>query len=160
MSFQWEQLEQHNPPLALKSSETQPAPTDAEEDLAGELFIGSPDLLDSANPKSWTLDRRKAAAQQLLQYLFDIGYSVSSARVHPKREDITPAFEQLVAAGSAFQTHHFSGSRRAYNHELHELSATGPKRTAALTARPKITTIDKQTIRAIIETWWGRKRLG
>lgn len=157
MSFQWEQLEEAG--LSLKRSET-PVQSDMEEDEAINLYMTAPSRLSPTEPKTWTRQRREDVAQLLLQYLFDIGYSVSDASKHPPRDKIKGDFGQLAAAGSAFQTHHFSGSRRAYNHESWALSTGAPApRTAALATRPRIRTIDDVTIRAILEAWWAWRKL-
>jgi len=152
-SFQWEQLEDAGLALAPKEPKKLAG-------LSDELFKTPPALLSLGEPKAWTLDKRKDAIRLLQQLLFDIGYSVSASRKHPPRAEIPSDQVQLKAAGAAFQTHHFSGSRRSYNHEQHKLSAEKSKhpRTAALAKRPKIETIDSLTIQAIIRVWAARKQ--
>lgn len=158
MSFQWEQLEaiglSLSPGAAPKSASTE------DEKRAAALHKDPPALLDPKDTKSWKEVRGNDVTKFLLQCLFDIGYSVSGAKKHPKRADIKSDFQQLVAAGSAFQTHRFSGSRRHYNSEMRSLAPTNHRkapRKAALTKNPEIRTIDATTIRAIIEAWWARK---
>lgn len=85
--------------------------------------------------------------------LFHIGYSVSTRDPAPLPSSFSGrADAAFMAAVSAFQTHHFSGARRAYNHESHRFS---PLRSQSLASSPKIGVLDQRTIRAIVEVWRG-----
>ncbi|MEZ4294669.1 MAG: hypothetical protein R3B70_06810 [Polyangiaceae bacterium] len=94
-------------------------------------------------------------AKLMKQLLFDIGYSVSTnlpafadrkvdqPKMRAALSDTydTPAQEAV----RAFQTHHFSGRRRAYN----------ILNTAAEKSLPRAGTLDAATIEAILQHWFA-----
>lgn len=150
MCFQWEMLEQAGVAVAPASGPAGPANL---EDGSVDLWTLAPERLSDLEPSGWPQPRRQEAVLLLKRCLFHIGYSVSTRDPAPLPSGFSGrADAAFMAAVSAFQTHHFSGSRRAYNHESHSFS---PLRSHSLASSPKIGVLDQRTIRAILECWWG-----
>ena len=166
MFFQWELFEKAG--IAIPPSET-PSPAilgdDDGEDatLAINAYRSPPDALNDQEkphvqkvlPKDYPKQSVADVLLILKRCLYDIGYSVSDADPFPGRSTLTGNLDGgLIGAIQNFQTHHFSAARRAYRHEFRTIKT--PERTETLKGRPKIGHIDADTIRAVIEAWWGK----
>lgn len=165
--FPWEALEEAGiatPPSTGPGTPFVGEGGDDDQTKAINLYMNPPAALNQPNNVGTPLPLKTTGltAQQtadilklLKQMLFDVGYSVDQHDPAPSRSALVGALDGgLLGAVGAFQTHHFSRSRRAYRHDA--MSIDKAKRTASLDAKPRIGHVDADTIRAVIEAWWAR----
>jgi len=178
MFLQWEVLEDAGVASAPSASPTPPFVGDEDDEESAmvlDVYMSPPETLNrrdkhevtSVTPKGYSAARLVDVFAVLRRCLFDLGYSLSAHDPSPTRNDLgrnakTHELEAkldgaLLQAISTFQTHHFSGARRAYRHDSR--SAQHPRKPT-LGQAPRVGHIDAATIRAVIECWWGWRSTG
>jgi N-acetyl-anhydromuramyl-L-alanine amidase AmpD len=146
--FDWQRLEEAGVSLAPGS-----LPGSAPSDPAlAATFAELPKLASVTEIK---LKSKSPEAKLVKQLLFDIGYSVikapqaytSRSELPNVRAGISDEYDATAAeAVRAFQTHYFSGRRRAY---------TVYGKAPADGSAPAVGTLDQKTILAIQQVWYA-----
>ena len=145
--FEWQRLEEGGVSLAGLTVPAQAPSPELAPTFAGFESLRAATVI---KPKS-----NSSEAKLIKQLLFDIGYSVTEnvprfsnrSELPRVRASLSDQYDTATQeAVRAFQTHHFSGRRRAYT-----VFGTPPKNGLA----PAAGTLDNKTIQAIMEVWFA-----